>query len=106
MKEKLREILIPIVRKIYDKNLELNGIHGHYVIHPEYQDDKAFADYVLKEVECNAQFRTMAHYVKLVMELIKKHKKLEDWQKWAKEFVSGFDDRGYVKLQKTKKQGG
>lgn len=96
----LREILAPRVRKMYDENFKLNGLWNHYIIHPEQQGNKEFADYVLNEVWNNAAFNTRAYYVKKMQMCLKKNKSLEDWQKFAEEFVAGFDEEGYVELSK------
>jgi len=97
----LRDFLRKKVRKMYDDNFKLESIYDHYLIHPELQGDKEFSEYVLKEIYNNGAFEARAFYVRKMLDQIKKNKSLEDWQKFAKEFVEGFDKKGNVSLKKN-----
>lgn len=92
------------IKEMYDENFKLEGIWAHYIIHPELQGEEEWNNYVLKEVWYNGYFHARRQYILQMMKQIKKNKTLKDWEKYAREFVHGFDDNGYVEMIKPNKE--
>ena len=94
-----KEEFIKKVIEMYNENFELNGIYGHYIIPLNNQQEEEFLYNAINEINVNGFFKARQQYVKQMFEQIKKNKTLKDWENYAKEFISGFDEEGKVKLK-------
>lgn len=93
--------------KCYKDNFKLDGIWKHYIINPFRNMDHASPEVheaVCHEIHSNGQLSARQYYVKSMFHQLEKNKTLDDWVKFAKEFVEGFDKSGHIKLLKGAKR--
>jgi hypothetical protein len=102
MKDDVRKRLQPIVMDMYEQNFELQGIWNHYIIGIPHVSNDDFTRIAVHEIFNNGHFIARQYYIKLIRKQLRKNKTLDDWIRFAKEFVSGFDPKGNIKTYPPK----
>lgn len=96
-KKLVKKPIWEIAKEFNKDNFNHEFLWYKHIIAFQNQTDEQIKKSLIEECWNNGWFSARQIYIKEVYKEIKKNKTLEDWQKFAEEFVEGFGKDGNIK---------